>query len=208
MSDIERRWQQLHPTVPPIGFLLAEEYPDRHLRIHSLPRAKRWPTTGREHAEIRRRHATMAADVLGERLQRATLFYGERSGRTVREAATAIGMPAASLPLLWDLPDKMWDPDDGCFSVPIAIFGSMSALTPAQFESLVSLVAEDRCRAIVADLESCRIYAPYDGGADLFYPTEVDRDAAAIRFESWLPSEADDESWEPAPDERDEGEFP
>ncbi|MDB4915783.1 MAG: hypothetical protein JWM95_3427, partial [Gemmatimonadetes bacterium] len=64
-STVLARWPEWYPDAPPVGFLLREAYPDRWLRIHSLPEAKRYPTSGFDYAELLRRHNSVAADVLG-----------------------------------------------------------------------------------------------------------------------------------------------
>jgi hypothetical protein len=41
---------------------------------------------------------------------------------------------------------------------------------------------------LLVNLDSGQVYAPYDGGADLFYSTEFARDNARERFAAWLQS--------------------
>ncbi len=159
--------------------------------MHSLPSAKRYGASGFEHAEVRRRHRAVAKDVLGENVHSVILFDDECDGRNVSNAAQAAGMPSGHFPKLWQLSPDWWDEDTGVFACPICIFGAEGSLNPAQFDRLVDEVSNARCQFVVTDFHSGRVYAPYDGGADLIYSTEAERDVAAERFSDWLSDRED-----------------
>ena len=52
-------------------------------------------------------------------------------------------------------------------------------------------VADNRVSGLFAALETGSVYAPYDGGADLFFPTGWERDLARERYDGWLSSRPD-----------------
>lgn len=47
------------------------------------------------------------------------------------------------------------------------------------------LYQDDERTQLVVNLNTGRIYAPYDGGADLLYANETERDDAGERFRTW-----------------------
>ena len=188
-SDLPARWAQWHADIPPIGFLLRDAYPERWLRIYSLPEGKRYATSASERAEIRRRHITAALDVLGDGGERGTIIVGmcERMtdlGRTIGVASNTFGHG-------WQLPSWLWDEQRGYYAVPMCAVGADTMLPPAQFNRFLDEIAEDRCRGLVFNLDSSEVYAPYDGGADLFYATELARDLARKRLADWVSDRED-----------------
>ncbi len=183
--DVLARWSELHADVPPVGFLLREAYPHRWLRVHSLVDAKRYASSGFEYAELRRRHHEVAADVLSDMSSCAVLFVQPCSrGLEGSGCDTGLTTPASRL---GTLPAEMWDEDTGGFAEAMCIYGTAATWRVGGFDCFIDAVAEDRCRGILYNLDSGRVYAPYDGGADLIYATEFERDRARERFASWLP---------------------
>jgi hypothetical protein len=59
-------WRTHFGDCPPAGFLLHETFPERWMRIHSLPDSKRYADTARELTALLARHNTVATDVLGD----------------------------------------------------------------------------------------------------------------------------------------------
>jgi hypothetical protein len=185
-GEITAQWAQWHPDVQPLGFLLRDAYPDRWLRIHSLSEGKRYATSGLEHAEIRRRHLAVAEDVISGDTSPVVLVTDTLKGETAIQLARHLGFSESAFPRLWQLPAGLSDAETGVFEEPMAVFGSQRSLDQPQFDRFVSEVAEDRCRGLLFAPTSGQIYAPYDGGADLIYPSEPLRDAAADRYSAWV----------------------
>jgi hypothetical protein len=57
---------------------------------------------------------------------------------------------------------------------------------PGRFDLLLLEVAQDKLQALWVATDSGAVFAPYDGGADLIYPTGWQRDAARERHQAWL----------------------
>ena len=62
--------------------------------------------------------------------------------------------------------------------------GAMHAPAGA-FDTLLDAIAADVQRALWVSARSGAVFAPYDGGADLIVPSEVERDALAETFAAW-----------------------
>ena len=142
-------WRRDFPGVPPIGHLARARFPDRWLRIHSLPGSKRYSESRDDELEVSRRMTAAAVDLL----QAApcllfTTVYDESGWQTETE------------PTRWDA---------------------------ARYAALLRDVADDRTGPVLFyAVGQGRAFAPYDGGADLFFETEVARDAARRRYGAWL----------------------
>jgi hypothetical protein len=184
-TDVLDRWPTWYPDAAPLGFLLREVYSDRWLRIHSLPNAKRYPTSGFEYAELLRRHYAVADDVIGSGERCAILLAAPCDGGA-SVIGVAEGLTKTGLPRLGALPLELSAEDTGVFGAPMCLYGAEATWQRGRFDRLITEVAEDRRRGLVVNLDTGRAYVPYDGGADLFYVTEDERDRARDRFRDWL----------------------
>jgi hypothetical protein len=180
------RWPDWYSDAPPVGFLLREAYPERWLRIYSLPDGRRYPASGFDYAELLQRHNSVAADVIGLGDPCAILLLHPCKGRGTRAVGRAARLTTSGLPRLASLPVELSEEQTGVFGVPMCIFGPHTTWNDHAFDRFLTEVAEDRTHGLVVSLDSGRVYAPYDGGADLFYLTELERDHARERFRAWI----------------------
>jgi hypothetical protein len=188
-SDFVDQWAAWYPDAPPIGFLLREAYEHRWLRIHSLPESKRYPKSGWEYAEVVRRHNVVANDVLGVGAPCAALIYRGCNDRWSDRLGRVSGLGEEPLPRVAPLPPELHDEDEGIFEVPMCIFGVATRWQPGSFDAFISATADNKVRGLLVELRRGQVYAPYDGGADLIFATEVERDAAHQRYAAWLSSD-------------------
>jgi hypothetical protein len=187
-SNFMEIWASWYPDVPPVSFLLREACSDRWLRIHSLPESKRYPSTGREYAEILRRHNAVADWVLGESSPCAILLYAECSSPSTNYIGRLASLTDDSLPFVGRLPVTFWNEHDGVFDCPTCIFGGAVTWLRGAFDAFIMAASDERASGLFVELREGRVYAPYDGGADLFFPTILERDLARERFRPWLSS--------------------
>ncbi|GLQ88864.1 hypothetical protein GCM10007898_24350 [Dyella flagellata] len=69
----------------------------------------------------------------------------------------------------------------------IHFFGTPLTWGEAKHDSLLRAVADDRTgRVMIFNPARRAAFAPYDGGADLFFPTEFDVSVARNKFGAWL----------------------
>lgn len=168
MSEAECRtwWDEHFRDSAPIGFMLRQTYPDRWLRIHSLLNSKRYADTEEEYAELLRRHNRVATDALGDGAE-CWLIEGiwvesdEGSGKWV------MTIEGEELPLQLEVTETVW--------------------SPSRFDALLREVADwTKANVMFVSRESGHIYAPYDGGADLIYRNEQERDEFKDAYRGWL----------------------
>ena len=94
-------------------------------------------------------------------------------------------------PWLPDAPPVMRLPPDEAEDDATSVFAGRVRWTPGTFDDLVLQVADDRIRFMALNWDSGAVYAPYDGGADLFWPTVVERELAQQKFDPWRSVRAD-----------------
>jgi hypothetical protein len=190
-ADFFATWTEWFPGTPPVGFLLREAEPDRWLRIHSLPGSRRHPTSGRDHAELLRRHNAVATDLLGEGGACAVVLFDVCDPQRSSALGARAGLTESELARVGSLPPALWDEDEGVFVEPVCLFGGSTVWRAGGFDAFIAAVADDRVRGLFVALETGAVYAPYDGGADLIFPTSWQRDLARDRYEGWLSSRHD-----------------
>ena len=170
-TSCETWWDARYPKSPPVGFLLRDAYPELWLRIHSLPASKRYPETDADYAELLRRHKAVATQALGSGalcylVQPAwVLPSDDRSGWGVDLADHPYG--ANEERLAFDVAEVTWRP------------GDYDALLRATAYSRIAMV-------LLASRERGSVYAPYDGGADLFFRSQAERDEGRRLYADWL----------------------
>ena len=169
-------WTEWFPDAPPVGFLLREAEPDRWLRIHSLPGSRRHPESGWDHAELLRRHNAVATDLLGEGAACGVVLFDVCDPQRSSALGARAGLTEAELPRVASLPPDLWDEDDGVFTEPVCLFGGSTVWRTGAFDAFIAAVADARVSGMFAAFETGAVYAPYDGGADLFFPTTWERD--------------------------------
>ena len=178
--DFNEFWRLRFPDCPPLGYELRLAYEDRWLRLHSLPQSKRLPDTAVERTEILRRQRAIADDVLGVGSRCFMVGY-EYSGaqRLPPSDPVAAFMPPHASPSL-SIPAE--DPE----SPTTAVFATVVTWQHAVFDRLLLGIARDETRALWIAIESGGVFAPYDGGVDIIFPNEWERDAARSNYQSWL----------------------
>jgi hypothetical protein len=185
-DDLRSTWHRWFPATPPVGFLLREAVPERWIRIHSLPRGKRYPDSGFDHAEIQRRHAAVAEVLLGTD---ESIFFVSHSctGRFSRNVGRHAGFTTTELPRLWALEASWHDQEHGAFAEPMCISGCRATWDSVRFARFIAAVADDRMRGVILNARTGAVYAPYDGGADLFCPSALPPQVLRERFAAWIP---------------------
>ncbi|MFT7620459.1 MAG: hypothetical protein ACI97A_004116 [Planctomycetota bacterium] len=184
-DDLMECWEGCYPDAAPIGFLVKREYPTLWLRIHSLPNAKRWPTEEAEWKTLLDRHYVCAAEVLKDGSECAVLVV-DSAETTAEEVSAHAGLGATFIDL-GPLHEDLWAKKKGVFKEPMNLFGLGIKWQTGAHRQFLRAIADNKIKGLVVELEAGCVYAPYDGGADLFYDSEEDRDEALKRHEAWLP---------------------
>jgi hypothetical protein len=178
---IAREWLRVFGEVPPAGFLCRRAFTDRWLRIHSLPESKRYADSESEYRELLSRQNAVATHVLGDATR--CLLFITRFGEA-RDWKASAELPFA-VPPEHVLSAEM----DG---EELQFFASPVVWREGSLNQIIVAVADDRTGPVLfANLDRGSIYAPYDGGADLFLQSPEATVTARTLFEPWLSGRED-----------------
>lgn len=176
------RWRSSFGDSLPAGFHCRASLSDRWLRVHSLPESKRYAETEAERSELLHRQNAVATYLLGDGAHCELLVtrFGEKSE----------WLPWEELPLNGKVPEHVMsaaaDGDELQFFALPVVWQSNA------FNDLILAIADDRTGPVLfADMQRSCIYAPYDGGADLFFRSQHDSDVARVKFQVWLSNRED-----------------
>lgn len=122
-ADFDAYWRASYPEAPPMSYLLRTIYPERWVRVHSLPDAQRYARTEADWRELLGRQRVLFADLVGDPadlvLVTGDYVFGVEPQGTppvepfVAEGAALRGMAWAALPAvpLSSLPPDPHTPD-------------------------------------------------------------------------------------------------
>jgi hypothetical protein len=174
LSALERAF----PDAPPLGHELRERYPERWFRIHSLPLSKRYPESGRDQITLYNRQQAVASHLFGMGTPVIVLVYDWSGASTIPPNHPLATLVPEDLEPVIILPPEDDDPD----LPPTSIYALEFAWDPTELYPAIQAVAEDQASFAVLEPTGGAFFAPYDGGADVFYPSPSLRDEALRIF--------------------------
>lgn len=182
-QTISEEWRSAFGPALPAGFLCRAALHEFWLRIHSLPQSKRYPESDQEYAEILHRQNTVAEFVLGNGSECVLFFTRFGDAKT---------FSLEGIPLQEQIPQHVMSFHDEEGEDEFQFFALRVIWQREKFNDLIVSCANDQTGPIMfANTTSQSIYAPYDGGADLFFSTAKDVSMAHDRFANWLSSHPD-----------------
>jgi hypothetical protein len=174
--------------MPPVGCLCRARIPERWLRIHSLPSSKRYPDTLSEYREILKRQNSAAEYLLGDGGD--CILFNVRFGESKRWSDYSDAPTRYAREFSWL--DKLSQEHVGSFDMDdqvCQVFGSHQRWKAGDFDQLILMCARGIAEpCLFASTVTASAYAPYDGGADLFFPAPGDVNEARDVFREWLPT--------------------
>ncbi len=169
LSPLLLSFESVYPNQHPISWVLRELNSAIWFRFHSLPESKRYPDDENERHEVLRRHNTVASEIFGEDMS-VFLFVGKRIGTGANENGFV----------------QKYSEDE----LEIGILGEKTTWNRGTHDKLILNVAEGHVESCVFfDPKTGDVYAPYDGGADLFIHNNQLRAQLKHRCEQWLSKE-------------------
>jgi len=180
-DELDRWWDDAF-GVEPVPYQLRDRLPERWVRFHSLPEAKRYPDSPLEMEQILSRYHRVIDIVLRDP-DTVTVVIG----RFVDEGTT-LALPSEPPDLVsWRTVVADYDPDqpDETIRVLLAVT-HMDRRAPA-LDELLRAVAEWReANVMLLAPPVPALLHPYDGGTDVITESSFDRDALRSEFQSWL----------------------
>lgn len=170
--NIPKIWRSFYGVAWPVAHLLRKTHPTRWLRFHALPDSQRYAQNEREMQEILRRSDLLATEILG--CESACLFFFPDY------ATEKIEIPRGHF-------FGRYDSDD----IRIDLRCAAAKWELKRYEVVLRAVANDEVRATSwMSIETGEIFAPYDGGFDLFLATAQRHETLRTRHKEWLSKHA------------------
>jgi hypothetical protein len=178
VDAFELDWRTFHPNTPPASWVMRQTPGENWVRFHALPESKRYAETDHERAIIIARMTELAGHVLGEGQEcwLVGLGYLDDEG-DLNHKDPLPGLPAAPS-------FEFTDGDDG--TLRILAFGVSSCWRSGAHETVLLQIASNETRGLWMSKADGSVFAPYDGGADLFLPSKSKVLELRERFSDWL----------------------
>jgi len=191
-SDFAAFWTSRYHSAKPTGWLMRSALARWWIRFHSLPLSKRYADTDEERSILLDRQNHLAAAVLGEGqscwlVQSHWITPDGGVDLAVqydpfRESREYQLKPAFSFRRGEDDDDEPeWN-----------VLAGIVSWERGRFDDTLLRIADERAGPTLwMSANDGAVFAPYDGGVDLFLPQQKARDALRLKFADWLPSHPD-----------------
>jgi len=183
-TDFAKEWNARFGHIPPLGYLLRFELPDRWTRFHALPGSKRSAQTSAEQDEVLRRANALAAAIFAEStsLWLCVPVYPGSHGAG-RKLINQFGLTPA---LTWTDPT---DPPDE--RTEVIFHAAQLDWAPNVVDPVVLSVAKGEAQAVIFCPESGLVLSPYEGGFDLILDTSDRVRQIEHDFSGWMSDRPD-----------------
>lgn len=180
-------WDSRWPGQEPISYRLRSDA--RWVRFHSLPQSKRYPDDEHELEEVLTRHRTVLDELAAtagdedRHVVVVTASWSASSQPIPRSAPVAAAIPGAQY---WM---SVRTEEDSAFRTWVwtHLYVDVVSLDDPGVEQLLRIVADDQtANALILAPDLSWLYAPYDGGADVYPATPEQRDELAAIHADWL----------------------
>ena len=188
MSGFNADWHRLRAGLFPIGYLLRRDGATHWLRFHSLPASKKYAETPDEWQILLSRQNELAKIVLGEEPCWLVQSHWVTPSCTIDIADANDPFRATrELGLLFAFQFK--DPQEGEEDKLWNVHALLSEWSAGKFDAVLRDIAEYRAGPTLwMSSTSGAIFAPYDGGVDLFLSSESTVAALVSAHPDWLSS--------------------
>lgn len=178
MKSFKQEWVEFHGEVSPLGFELREMSGKPWVRFHALPNTDRYPSNLFERNEVRKRAIILGNEFLGEgepcwlvqcRIEEYEKPYWKPLAAQLdpqlryRDTEDDFHWVASALPVVWNA---------------------------KEFNELLVDISKDRTGPTLwFSRKTGKVFAPYDGGFDLFPTTEAEVVELKQLHSGWLSPE-------------------
>ena len=191
MNNIEfnKYWDINYPESNLIAHELKVVYPNRWLRIHSLPESKRYAESEDEYQIILNRQNKLISELIGENTE-ILIVSGQYETELTNEISTELSnfgkfIKCRTIKLHKIYPEE-YENDffyDVYFRPDVWVQNSQN--------ELLKSIANDEFRAMFVCPKGNCIVAPYDGGMDIIVESQEKRNKLKDKYKDWL-SERED----------------
>lgn len=188
-AEFRRDWNRHYPEIEPVGYELVNARARHWVRFHSLPNSKRYADTEADWRELLQRQNELAVAVLGDGqgcqlvqsrwiLPAGVTDLAIQNGNDPFRAITDYGLEPAIVTLREPGTEfeQRWEACVG-----------LVRWSNGRFNRLLREIADERAAPTLWFSDKTgSVFAPYDGGVDLFLPDETRARELADQHADWL----------------------
>ena len=189
-EEFELFWKMNFKEVIPLNFTFKQSYPKRWLRIHSLPESKRYAENELEMETILIRQNQIISDELQENdeiyLVRDEYFINTGEIENEGEFYNEYDFKKISVLNLNEYYPIDYDKND-----KLNILVTKRKWKKNGYNKLLEDLANDVSLIFIVSIKKKIIFAPYDGGMDIIYQNENQRNLYKNKYKDWLSKRSD-----------------
>ncbi len=186
MEGFETVWRRFYPAFQPVGWMMRGDGAEHWLRFHSLPKSKRYAETGEERQILLTRQNRIAREVLGEGKPCWLAQSWWNAAAHSDAAAENVSPPPIALAFGATFVHH-FTVNDGEDDHVWTVQAARSHWRSHAFDPLLLEIAESSApRALWLNEDNGAVFAPYDGGVDLFLPDRSAVNHLRSLFADWL----------------------
>lgn len=171
--DFERDWSSFHDNRRPLGWMLRSDKSLAWVRFHSLPDSKRYPENEAEEDIVLSRAYSLGDATLGTD---AGCWQIECRAKELNPPYWDVPVSGAAATTFADDDERLW-----CANVLDAHWRQ------GTLDSILLAIADDRTGPTMwMDRQTGKIFAPYDGGFDVFLSSPEEVQKLRAQFGDWL----------------------
>jgi hypothetical protein len=188
MSEFADIWRTFYPNAEPTGSLMRAADVHHWIRFHSLPFSKRYADTEEEYSTLLSRQNALASAVLGNDRPCWIVQACWTTPEGFVELTDEHEMFRASLEFGLEHAFS-FDVDMGDSAAHWNVMAGPVRWTQGGFDEVLLRIADEQSAPIIwISGESGAVFAPYDGGVDLFLTSEAKVKALRSKHADWLSS--------------------
>ena len=170
-----------------MNFTFRTTYPNRWLRIHSLPNSKRYPENETELAIVLNRQNLVISDIFNENediyIVRSEFYIENIEGFDLNQEFNFEEIDILNLKEFFN---GEYESDD-----KLSVQVSKTNWKKNYFNNLLEDIANDVSMIFFVSINEPTIFAPYDGGMDIIYQNEFKRNHFKEKYRDYLSERID-----------------
>jgi len=183
---VREEWQERFDSIPPVGWRLRVAFPERWIRIYSLPEGRRYPESDSDREMLLERQYAVAEYVLGS--SPSCLFLTCRYHHPTEESALWNSGRIGSVQLaeLWRTSEGVHPDHLDAEPAEITVLGATATWSESEVREALLAVANDEENLVILSHKTGCVFAPYDGGVDVILTKSETVQGFRSHFEHWL----------------------
>lgn len=186
-EEFKTFWKKNFKETIPLNFTFRTAYPKRWLRIHSLPNSKRYAENETELKIILDRQNLVISDFFSEN-EEIYIFKSEFYVENTENFNLHNELNFEEVDII-NLNEHFIDEYDAGDRLSVQV--SQAKWKINCFNNLLEDIANDVSLIFFVSIKNPVIFAPYDGGMDIIYQNEDQRNYFKEKYKNYLPARSD-----------------